>query len=197
MRHGLAALLKTEGRFRVVAEAGNGEEALAAVQAHNPEVVILDLSMPKLDGLETVRRLRRGGSRVKILVLTMFEDEQFAAKALGDGANGYLLKAAMDEELFEALDAVLAGKRYISRSIDRERIEAAECIHLDLTAREREVLQLIASGHTTHELADLLNISPHTATRHRANLMQKLDAHNQVELVRAGVARGLIIMPRN
>lgn len=196
VRRGLAALLSLDGRYSVVAEAGNGDDALVAIRVHDPDVAILDLSMPRLDGLETIRRLRKSGARTRILVLTMFEDEQFAAQALGDGANGYLLKHAMDEELFEALEAVLAGRRYVSPSIDRIRLEAVDASHSDLTAREREVLQLIAGGHTTQEVADILHISPHTATRHRANLMQKLDAHNQVELVRAAVARGLIIMPR-
>lgn len=196
VRRGLAALLATDGRFQVVAEAGNGEDALAALRETSPNVLLLDLSMPRLDGLETLRRLRSGGSRTRVLVLSMYDDAQFVAQALADGADGYLLKHAMDEELFQALEAVLTGHRYVSRSIDFAHVEALETARSSLTAREREVLQLIADGHTTQHIAEILGVSPHTATRHRANLMQKLDAHNQVELVRAAVARGLILMPR-
>ena len=196
VRRGLAALLATDGRFQVVAEAGNGEDALTAVRETSPNVLLLDLSMPRLDGLETLRRLRAGGSRTRVLVLSMYDDAQFVAQALADGADGYLLKHAMDEELFQALESVLSGHRYVSRSIDFAHVDALETARSSLTAREREVLQLIADGHTTQHIAEILGVSPHTATRHRANLMQKLDAHNQVELVRAAVARGLILMPR-
>lgn len=197
VRRGLAALLATDGRYRVIAEAGDGEEALATLAGCRPDAVILDLSMPRLDGLETLRRLRSAGMRLKVLVLSMHDDEPFVARALGLGAQGYLLKDAMDDELFEALDAVLRGHRYLSRRLDAARIESLETEPSALTEREREVLQLIAAGHTTHEVARILSISPHTATRHRANLMQKLDAHNQVELVRAAVVHGLIVMPRS
>lgn len=196
VRRGLAALLATDGRFQVVAEAGNGEDALTAVRETSPNVLLLDLSMPRLDGLETLRRLRAGGARTRVLVLSMYDDAQFVAQALADGADGYLLKHAMDEELFQALESVLSGHRYVSRSIDFAHVDALETARSSLTAREREVLQLIADGHTTQHIAEILGVSPHTATRHRANLMQKLDAHNQVELVRAAVARGLILMPR-
>lgn len=196
VRRGLGALLSTDGRFTVVAEAGNGEDALAAVRDKSPDALLLDLSMPRLDGLETLRRLRATGSRTRVLVLSMFDDAQFVAQALADGADGYLLKHAMDDELFSALEAVLSGQRYISQSIDFAHVDALETARSSLTAREREVLQLIADGNTTQQVAEILGVSPHTATRHRANLMQKLDAHNQVELVRAAVARGLILMPR-
>ncbi|MDX1997521.1 MAG: response regulator transcription factor [Thermoanaerobaculia bacterium] len=196
VRRGLAALLATDGRFQVVGEAGNGEDALCRLEHTPADLVVLDLSMPRLDGLETLRRLRATGSRVRILVLSMYDDTQFVAQALADGAHGYLLKHAMDDELFHALEALLRGGRYTSREIDMGRVSALEMARSELTAREREVLQLIAAGHTTQEVADILSISPHTATRHRANLMQKLDVHNQVELVRAAVARGLVMMPR-
>jgi len=196
VRRGLAALLATDGRFTVVAEAGNGEDALIAVRDTSPDALLLDLSMPRIDGLETLRRLRLTDLRTRVLVLSMYDDAQFVAQALADGADGYLLKHAMDDELFSALEAVLAGQRYVSRSIDFAHVEALETARSSLTAREREVLQLIADGHTTQHVAEILGVSPHTATRHRANLMQKLDAHNQVELVRAAVARGLILMPR-
>lgn len=197
VRRGLAALLTSDGRFRVVAEAGDGEHALEVVLETRPDLVLLDLSMPRLDGLEVLRRLRKAGVRAPVLVLSMFDDEHFVAQALADGAQGYLLKHAMDDELFSALEALVRGERYVSDAIDLAKVEAHQMQRSELTAREHEVLHLIAAGHTTQEVAEMLNISPHTATRHRANLMQKLDAHNQVELVRTAVARGLLIMPRS
>jgi DNA-binding NarL/FixJ family response regulator len=195
VRRGLMALLHSEGRFTVVGEAGNGEVALALVTQLRPDIVLLDLSMPRMDGLETIRRLRRMPGRIRVLVLSMYDDLQFIAQALSDGADGYLLKDAMDDELFLALDAVLRGQRYLARSIDQSRIAEVAVHSVELTQREREVLQLIADGHTTQHVAEILSISPHTATRHRANLMHKLDVHNQVELVRAAVQRGLIVVP--
>jgi DNA-binding NarL/FixJ family response regulator len=126
----------------------------------------------------------------------MYDDDQFVAQALSDGADGYLLKDAMDDELFEAMDAVLAGHRYLAAGINQVRLSNVSIQSTDLTSREREVLQLIADGQTTSQAAEQLAISPHTATRHRANLMRKLGVHNQAELVRAAVQRGLIILGR-
>lgn len=196
VRRGLASLLRSDGRFEVVGEAGNGLDAISLAQEKMVDIVILDLSMPRLNGLETIRRLHKT-SRAAILVLSMHDDEQFVAQALHGGARGYLLKHAMDDELFQALETIARGGRYVSSSIDMSRVEEHDVTQLDLTAREREVLQLIVDGHTTQEVADILTISPHTATRHRANLMQKLNAHNQVELVRNAAQKGLIIMPKN
>jgi DNA-binding NarL/FixJ family response regulator len=160
-------------------------------------MVILDLSMPRMNGLETIRRLSKRFPRIKVLVLSMYSDEQFVNQSLRDGAKGYILKHAMDEELFQALDAIQGGGQYISQAIDLGRVEERALDQLDLTVREREVLQLIVDGHTTTEVAEVLAISPHTATRHRANLMQKVNAHSQVELVRNASRRGLIILPKN
>lgn len=197
VRRGLASLLQTEGKYEVVAEAGDGEEALRILEETPADLVILDLSMPRMNGLETVRRLSKRFPRVKVLVLSMYSDEQFVNQSLRDGAKGYILKHAMDEELFQALDAIHGGGQFVSQSIDLGRVEEHAQDHLDLTVREREVLQLIVDGHTTTEVAEILAISPHTATRHRANLMQKLNAHSQVELVRNASRRGLIILPKN
>lgn len=196
VRRGLAALLASDGRFSVVAEAADGHEALAALQAHRVDLVILDLNMPRMGGLEIIRRIGRSTPSVRLLVLSMYDDEQFVAQALRWGARGYLLKHAMDDELFRALDAVMKGERYVSQSIDLSRSEGLALTSTDLTAREREVLQLIVDGLTTQAVADRLAISVHTATRHRANLMQKLDAHNQVELLRKASSLGLILLPK-
>lgn len=197
VRRGMAALLHTDGRFRVVAEAGTGEMAIVQAMQERPDVVILDMSMPRMDGLETLRRLRTLPIRPKVLMLSMYDEAHFVAQAMNEGADGYLLKDAMDDELFHALEAVMRGHRYVASAIDRSKVHAEAANPSQLTTREREVLQLIAIGHTTQEAAERLNISPHTATRHRANLMQKLGVHNQVELLRVAAQRGLILMPRN
>lgn len=196
VRRGLAALLAQSKRYRVVAEGTDGEEAIDLAGRVSADVMILDLAMPRLNGLEVVTRLADRPDRLRLLVVSMHDDEAFVARALRDGADGYLRKQALDDVLFRALDAVLAGEVYVCPAIDRERIAAVAPAETDVTDREREVLQLIADGLTTAELADRLFISPHTATRHRANLMRKLNVHNPAELLRAATSRGLIILPR-
>ena len=196
VRKGLASLLHADSRYEVVAEANDGEEALSRLESVDADVAILDLSMPRLNGLETLRRMAKQHPKTRTLVLSMYDDDQFVAQALSDGAYGYILKQAMDDELFGALDRVVQGKKYISPAIDMERVEHRHLERADLTDREREVLQLIVEGHTTQSVADMLSISPHTATRHRANLMQKLGVHTQMELVRAASQRGLVVLPQ-
>jgi DNA-binding NarL/FixJ family response regulator len=194
VRRGLAALLETDGRFHVVGEAGNGEEALALVDSTPADLMVLDLSMPRMNGFEAIRRIAKKNPRLKIVVLSMYDDPQFVAEALRDGAKGYILKQGLDNEFFQALFAVLKGGQYVSAAIDTACVQQHLVVPQELTAREREVLQLIADGHTTQAVAEILQISPHTATRHRANLMQKLNAHNQVELVRTAAQKGMIIL---
>jgi DNA-binding NarL/FixJ family response regulator len=195
VRRGLAALLQMEGTYQVVCEAQNGEEALQCADQTPAQIMILDLSMPRLNGLEAVRRLRHKHPKLRILVLSMYDDHEFVAQALQDGANGYILKHSMDDELFEALTVISHGRRFVSAGIDLAQIDQlAEPIAAPLTSREHEVLQLIAEGHPTAEIAEIMSISPHTANRHRANIMQKLGVHNQMELIRLAVKRGLIIL---
>lgn len=194
VRRGLAVLLRMDSRYEVVGEASSGEAALPLVEQLRPDVMVLDLNMPGIDGLETLRRLRERGLPVKVLILTMHDEMHLVGQAMTNGADGYLLKDSMDDELFQAIDGVMRGQKYVAAAIDRSRLLEVTTRPTTLTTREREVLQLIAAGHTTSEVAEKLNISPHTATRHRANLMQKLDAHNQVELVRIASAQGLIVL---
>ncbi len=197
VRQGMAALLTQSGRYHVVDQATDGQEAvrLGVRHARDTQLMILDLAMPKLGGLEVIAQLRKKQVRMALLVLSMYDDVQFVARALKLGANGYLLKHAMDEELFAAIEAVLQGERYISRAIDQTLVLQFTVEEVELTQREREVLQLIAEGLTTADLARRLHISPHTATRHRANLMRKLNVHNRVDLIRVGLQRGLIVLP--
>ncbi|MCB0033355.1 MAG: response regulator transcription factor [Anaerolineales bacterium] len=195
VRRGLAALLALEGGFEVVGEASNGEDLLQLVSEQAADVVILDLSMPRLNGLEALRRLKRAQENMRVLVLSMYDDEELIAQALSHGADGYILKDSMDDELFEALETVQKGERYLSGAIDKVVLNRAPSeLSFELTAREHEVLQLIAAGHTAAEIADLMCISPHTANRHRANLMQKMGVRNQIELVRLAIQRGLVII---
>lgn len=196
VRRGLAALLRSDGKYEIVAEAGDGEEALQRARETEADLMILDLSMPRMNGLETIRRLARQSPRLNVIVLSMYDDEQFVGQAIRDGARGYILKHAMDEELFNALDAVLHGEQYVSSQIDMDKVEEQCACENELTDREREVLQLIVEGLTTQQVADRLSISPHTATRHRANLMQKLGVHNQAELIRCAAQQGLVILPK-
>lgn len=197
VRRGVAALLRLDGRFEVIGEADNGEEALRQLSEQFakslPDVVLLDIAMPRLDGLETMRRIHKQWPRLAVVVLSMHNDEQFVAQALRSGARGYLLKHAMDAELFEALGMVLRGERYVTPAIDMGRVATQDQDETELTAREREVLQLVSDGHTTQAVADMLNISHHTVTRHRANLMQKLHVHNQMELMRTAISKGLVV----
>jgi RNA polymerase sigma factor (sigma-70 family) len=196
VRSGMAALLKQDGRFEVVDEATNGIEGIEKIHATPSDLLIVDLAMPRLGGIELITVIRRTHRKLRILVLSMYDDAQFVARALKAGANGYLLKHALDEDLFHAIDAVFDGEEFISKSIDRSVLREFIFEDTDLTSREREVLHLIAEGMTNSEIASVLSISPHTVTRHRANLMKKLNVHNRVELVNVANRRGLIVLPR-
>ena len=195
VRQGLAALLQMNGAYKVVCEASNGEEAIQCAARHTPDIIILDLSMPRLNGLEATRRLRHNHPALKIIILSMYDDEAFVARALRYGADGYILKHSMEDELFQALEAVSGDQQFVSPAIDFERVQKRVAqANAKLTAREHEVIQLIAEGYTTNEIANFMSISPHTANRHRANIMQKMNVRNQIELVRLAIQRGLVII---
>jgi DNA-binding NarL/FixJ family response regulator len=197
VRSGMAALLNQHGRFEVVAEAKDGVSALEKMRAVDFDLLIIDLAMPRLGGIAVIEELRQHNRNTKILVLSMYDDAQFVARAMKKGANGYLLKHAMDEELFQAIEDVMAGNRFISGSIDRVALTEFTFDDAELTAREKEVLQLICEGMTNAAVSETLFISPHTVTRHRANLMKKLNVHNRVELVKVASSRGLILIPKS
>jgi DNA-binding NarL/FixJ family response regulator len=196
VRSGMAALLEQDGRFLVVAEAINGVEALEKAEQFPCDLLIVDLAMPRLGGIEVIQGIRKRDKKLKILVLSMYDDAQFVARAMKAGANGYLLKHALEEELFRAVDRVLAGERFVSELIDAAALREFSFDDADLTPREIEVLHLIADGLTNSQVAETLQISPNTATRHRANLMQKLNVHNRVELINAAFSRGLITISK-
>lgn len=195
VRSGLAALLHQDGRFEVVAEATDGAETLERLRTVDCDLLIVDLAMPRIGGIEVIEQIRRKRRRLKILVLSMYDDAQFVARAIKAGANGYLLKHALDEDFFHAIDTVFNGESFISPHVDQDALREFTFDDADLTSREMEVLHLIADGNTNTQIARILDISPHTVTRHRANLMKKLNVHNRVELVKVANRRGLITIP--
>lgn len=202
VRQGLRALLEGEDGCRVVGEAADGREALDLIATHRPQVAIVDLAMPGLGGLEVVRRAAQAAPETRTIVLSMHADEPYVLEALRNGAAGYVLKATATTHLIEAVHAVLAGRRYLSPPLGELvtdaylRLAAGGTAAPDrydlLTAREREVLQLVAEGGTNAEIGERLGISPRTAETHRTNLLRKLALKGQTDLVRFALARGLI-----
>jgi DNA-binding NarL/FixJ family response regulator len=200
VRRGLQTLLEAEPDFSIVGETGDGLETVRLAERLQPDVLILDLMMPGLSGLEALRIVRRRSPRTRVVVLSMHNNNAFVATALKDGATGYVLKGCEEENLVRAVREAAAGRRFLSppvteRAIDAY-IEQARAAQLDphetLSAREREVLQLAAEGKTGAEIAARLHISQRTVENHRANLMRKLGLKNQSELVRYALRRGLI-----
>jgi two-component system response regulator NreC len=202
VRQGLRALLEAESDFRVVGETGDGLEAVQLVERLKPDVLVLDLMMPGLSGLEVTRQVGRLSPQTRVVVLSMHASQAYVLEALRNGAAGYVLKESSTEDLVRALREVTAGRRYLSAPLSERAIEAyvqmSQEATLDpyetLTNREREVLHLVAEGHTNVEIAARLSISPRTAETHRANLMRKLDLHTQTDLIRFALRRGIIPM---
>ncbi|MGH9940931.1 MAG: response regulator [Pyrinomonadaceae bacterium] len=202
VRQGLRALLTAEENFKVIGEADDGREALDLVRRLKPDVLVLDLMMPGLNGLEVARQLHRQSPKVAIVVLSMYDDEGFVLEALANGVSAYVLKDSNSSDLVQAVREVAAGRRYLSPPLSDRAIEAYQQRakigtinkHETLTTREREVLQLSAEGHTNSEIAARLGISTRTAETHRSRLMHKLGLHTQADLIRYALRRGIIPM---
>lgn len=191
VRAGLRALLERSADLRVVAEAEDGRRALDVVTDHGPDVLVLDLGLPELNGLEVITRLRRKGSAARVLVLSMHADKEYVARAFREGASGYLVKDAAEAELEVAVRAVASGRRYVSPGVAGPLVdELLERPNMPddpfdlLTPRQREVLQLISEGHATSEIGRKLHISVKTVESHRADLMKRLDIHDVAGLTR-------------
>ena len=195
VRQGLKSLLERE-QFQVVAEASDGQEAVRTSESLHPDIVVIDISMPLLNGIEAVRELGRSCPKTKAILLTQHEEDQYIREALEAGAKGYVLKNQAASDLVHAIQQVSRGQFYLSPGISRAVVEAyrtkADSPADPLTGRERQVLQLIAEGKSTKDAASLLGISVKTAESHRMNLMQKLDIHETASLVRYAVRRGLV-----
>lgn len=200
VRQGLRMLLEAEPEFKVIGETGDGLEAAEIVEKLKPDVLIVDVMMPGLSGLEVTRRVRKRAPATRVIVLSMYNNEAYVLQALKNGATGYVLKDALSDQILEAVRETVQGRRYLSPPLSDRAIEAylsaadisTEDSYEGLTPREREVLHLAAEGRTSSEIADRLGISPRTAETHRGNLMRKLDLHSQTDLVRYSVRRGIV-----
>ena len=201
-RQGLKSLLEARSDLEVVGEAADGLQLLDLLNQSPPDIILLDISMPNLRGIEAVHEIKRSCPRVKILILTMHKDKQYLEQAISAGARGYLLKEDTDTELFTAIEKIRRGRIYVSPNLLEELTEDwvltlhdesnASLKIEQLTVREKEVLKLIAEGKGNKEIADLLFISTRTVERHRANIMQKLDAKKTADLVRHAIQRGYV-----
>ena len=195
VRQGLTALL-SDGNFAVVGEASDGSGAVELSASLIPDLVLMDMSMPGLDGVEATRRIKAAQPQVKVLVLSAAAHENRVAEAFAAGADGYALKRSGKDELREAIEAVAAGRKYLGPGIDpelvREYIEAEATVGVKLTDRERQVLELIAKGFKNREISETLKIAIKTVETHRTKIMQKLDLHNSAELATYAIRRGMI-----
>jgi two-component system response regulator NreC len=195
VRQGIRALLEKEG-FEVVAEAMDGREAVRLAEKVKPDVAVLDIAMPLLNGIDAAREIRRVSPRTKTTLLTVHEENQYVVEALRAGVTGYVVKTKAAEDLVKAIREVSQGAVYMSPGVSREAVRAyldgTEPSNDGLTPREREVLQLVAEGKTTKEVAAVLGISVKTAESHRSRIMEKLDIHETASLVRYAIRLGVI-----
>ncbi len=198
-RLGLRQLVEKHPEIHVVSEAATGFEAVEAARDTNPDIVLMDISMPEMNGIEATRKILTDHSEVRVIILSMHADRRYIVEALRAGAKGYLLKDAAPEELIQAIQKVLNEQFYLSAKINEHVISdfiqlaqpEADSPFGTLTAREREVLQLLAEGKSTQQIADRLNISAKTVETHRAHIMDKLDIHTLPELTRYAIREGL------
>jgi len=200
VRDGIRSILEDESDIEVIGEAEDGRTAVKLSRQLEPDVVVMDIAMPLLNGLEATRQIKRNHSNIKVLILTMHDNEEYIRKVLASGAAGYILKDAAAKELINAIRTVRKGEAILSPAITRLVIEDylrwGELDKQDssnrLTPREREVLQLIAEGYTNKQMADILCISIKTVQAHRSNLMNKLDLHDRGELIKYAIQKKII-----
>jgi DNA-binding NarL/FixJ family response regulator len=200
VREGLRAVLEREPDLRVVAQAADGAEAIEVALASDVHLAILDIAMPRLTGLQAARELAKRRPELRILILSMYDREQYFLEALGVGASGYVLKRAADRDIVEACRKALRGEPFIYpetlRALMRRNVHAIERGESPgrgpLTAREAEIVKLIAEGRSSQEIAEVLVISPNTVERHRANILEKLGLHDRVALTRYAIREGLV-----
>lgn len=202
IREGLKALLSAAPDIQVVGEAKDGLEAIKMVNSLSPDLVLMDLSMPRMNGLEAIKDISRGNPDTKVLVLTVHKSDEYILATFQAGAHGYVLKDASHAELMLALQTLFDGKRYVSPDISDLVIQGfvgnkmglkSESSWDTLTNREREILKLVAEGNKNKDIADLLCISVKTVERHRANLMKKLGLHNVSALTALAIEKGLVV----
>jgi len=201
VRDGICALIALAGDIEVVGEAANGSEALKMVKELNPDVVLMDIAMPIMGGLEATRRIHKEFPRTKVLVLTQYDDKEYVFPVIESGASGFISKAAASSELTSGIRSVYQGDSYLSPPVAKLLVEnyqytAGERVSQDpygqLTERERDILKLLAEGYSTQEIADMLVITPKTVEGHKTNLMAKLGIHNRIDLVKYALRKGII-----
>jgi len=204
LRQGIRMLLETQSDMEVVGEAVNGREAVEQARLLQPQIILMDISMPELNGLEATRQIKRELPAIQVVILTMHDNEEYLVQILQAGATGYVLKQAADRELIEGVRIASRGDTYLYpriatrlvsdylRRVESNTPDEHDAAYESLTAREREILKLIAEGHTNKEIAELLTLSVKTVENHRYSLMNKLNAHDRGELVKYAIRVGLI-----
>ena len=201
IRKGLRALLERQDGFTVVAEAADGREAVETAAAVCPDVVVIDIGMPNLNGIEAARRITEKRPETAVVILSMHADESYVLRALKSGARGYLLKDSPEEDLINAIRAVHQGKAFFSPEISKMMAEdymrqmrqrGVEDSYELLTPREREILQMLGEGNSNKEVATKLNLSLHTVETHRSNVLEKLNLHSTAELILYAVRKGIV-----
>lgn len=200
VRKGVQTLLEAAGDLTIIGQAADGLETVELVEKLQPDVLVVDLMMPGITGLEVARQVRQRVPRTRVVVLSMHTTESYVLEALNNGAAAYVLKTASGEEVVHAVREVVRGKRYLSPPLSERAIDAylqsAQTATQDsydrLTSREREVLHLVAQGYTNNDIAGRLSISPRTSENHRANLMHKLGLHTQTDVIRYAIRRGIV-----
>ncbi len=201
MRHGLRKIFEERPDWQIAGEAGNGREAVKLALEMKPDVLILDIAMPQLNGIEVARQVLRREPKIAILVLSMYADEAYVVQAMQAGAKGYLLKDSADVDLLKAVESVARGKSFLSPKVAK--IMSNDYLRMlrekgvtdrfeTLSEREREVFQLVAEGYSNKEIAELLCLSPTTVETHRARILEKLDLHSAAEIVLYAVRKGVI-----
>ena len=201
LRQGIKSMLEARLGWQVVGEAANGRDAVEKAAPLKPDIVLLDITMPELNGIEATRQILKAVPGTQILILTMHEHDEYVFQALRAGASGYILKEAADTELITALHVIQSGQFYLSPTaqsvmvgdyLQRVRTGEEKDSYSSLTEREREILKLVAEGHTNNQIAERLVISPKTVDTHRTHIMDKLNLHSRAELVKYAMRRGLL-----
>jgi two-component system response regulator NreC len=199
IREGLSSLLSTTGEFEIVGEAENGRKAVDLAERLRPDLILTDLSMPKMDGMDMIDTIKRQSPSTKIIALTVHRGEEYVLATLKAGADGYVLKEASYVELMMAVRSVLSGKHYLSPEISGKLIEGylegrksgqPQSLLETLSKREREILKLIGEGYKNREIADMLFISVNTVEKHRSNIMEKLNVHSTASLIALAIEKG-------
>ncbi|MCK5421600.1 MAG: response regulator transcription factor [Deltaproteobacteria bacterium] len=204
LRQGIKSLLDIQEGIEVMGEAKDGREAIKTIEELLPDVILMDIAMPGLNGLEATRRIKKKFPKVKVVVLTMHANEEYIFQILNAGADGYLVKETAFQDLISAINAVHKGEAFMSPSISKkvmtdyiQRAQGEEKVGFDtLTTREREILQLVAEGNSNKKIAEALFISPKTVETHRAHIMDKLNIHDRAGLIKYAIRKGMIILDK-